>query len=125
MSQVRIDKYLWAIRIFKTRSKASEACKKGRVQINEAEVKPAKEVSPGDEVTIRIKTMIKTIRVEKVIEQRVSASLAAECFEDLTPQEEYDKLKKMNELNTEWRDRGAGRPTKKERRQIDWLKKRR
>lgn len=125
MSQVRIDKYLWAIRIFKTRSKASEACRKGRVQINEAEVKPAKEVSPGDEVTIRIKTMIKSIRVEKVIEQRVSAALAAECFEDLTPQEEYDKLKKMNELNTEWRDRGAGRPTKKERRQIDWLKKRR
>jgi ribosome-associated heat shock protein Hsp15 len=125
MSQVRIDKYLWAIRIFKTRSKAADACKKGRVQINEAEVKPAKEVSVGDEVTIRIKTMIKTIRVEKVIEQRVSASIAAECFEDLTPQEEYDKLKKMNELNTEWRDRGAGRPTKKERRQIDWLKKRR
>lgn len=125
MSQVRIDKYLWAIRIFKTRSKASDACKKGRVQMNDADVKPAKEVSPGDEVTIRIKTMLKTIQVEKVIEQRVSASLAAECFEDLTPQEEYDKLKKMSELNTEWRERGAGRPTKKERRQIDWLKKRR
>lgn len=125
MSQVRIDKYLWAIRIFKARSKASDACKKGRVQMNDADVKPAKEVSPGDEVTIRIKTMLKTIQVEKVIEQRVSASLAAECFEDLTPQEEYDKLKKMSELNTEWRERGAGRPTKKERRQIDWLKKRR
>lgn len=125
MSQVRIDKYLWAIRVFKTRSKAADACKKGRVQINDTEVKPAKDVSPGDEVFIRIKTMMKTIRVVKVIEQRVSASLAAECFEDLTPQEEYDKLKKMNELNSEWRDRGAGRPTKKERRQIEWLKKKR
>ncbi|HKK10759.1 MAG TPA: RNA-binding S4 domain-containing protein [Bacteroidales bacterium] len=125
MSQVRIDKYLWAIRVFKTRSKAADACKKGRVQINDTEVKPAKDVSPGDEVLIRIKTMMKTIRVVKVIEQRVSATIAAECFEDLTPQEEYDKLKKMNELNSEWRDRGAGRPTKKERRQIEWLKKKR
>lgn len=125
MSQVRIDKYLWAIRVFKTRSKAAEACKKGRVQMNDADVKPAKEVAPGDEVVIRIKNMLKTIRVVKVIEQRVSASIAAGCFEDLTPQEEYDKLKKMNELNSEWRDRGAGRPTKKERRQIEWLKKKR
>ena len=125
MENVRIDKYLWAIRIFKTRNKAAEACRKGRVAINGLEVKPAKEVKVGDEVTIKVKAMLKTIRVSALIEQRVSAQLAAENFEDLTPREEYDKLKKMNELNSEWRNRGAGRPTKKERRQIELLKKRR
>lgn len=125
MDNVRIDKYLWAIRIFKTRNKAAEACRKGRVAINGLEAKPAKEIKVGDEVTIKVKAMVKTIRVSALIEQRVSAQLAAENFEDLTPQEEYDKLKKMNELNSEWRNRGAGRPTKKERRQIESLKKRR
>ncbi len=125
MKSVRIDKYLWAIRVFKTRSKASEACKKGKVQINQEEAKPSKDVRVGDEVTIRIKSMHKSLKVTGLIEKRVSAAVAAENFEDLTPQEEYDKLKKMNEINSEWREKGVGRPTKKERRQIEWLKKRR
>lgn len=125
MKSVRIDKYLWSIRQYKTRSKASEACRKGKIHINQEEVKPSKDVKVGDEVTIRVKSMHKTIRVTGLIEKRVSAALAAEHFEDLTPPEEYEKLKKMNEINSEWRDKGAGRPTKKERRQIEWLKKRR
>jgi len=124
MKSVRIDKYLWAIRQYKTRSKASEACKKGKVHINQEEAKPSKDVKVGDEVTIRIKSMHKTLKVIGLIEKRVSAAVAAENFEDLTPQEEYDKLKKIHELNSEWREKGAGRPTKKERRQIEWLKKR-
>lgn len=125
MKSVRIDKYLWAIRQYKTRSKASEACRKGKVHINQEEAKPSKDVRVGDEVTIRVKSMHKTIQVTGLIEKRGSAAVAAENFEDLTPREEYDKLKKMNELNAEWREKGAGRPTKKERRQIEWLKKRR
>lgn len=125
MDSVRIDKYLWAIRIFKTRSKAAEACKKGKVSINGEEAKPSKDVRAGDEVLIKIKAMQKSLRVVGLLERRVSAQVAAEHYEDLTPQEEYDKLKKMHELNSEWRDHGAGRPTKKERRQIEWLKKRR
>ncbi len=125
MKSVRIDKYLWAIRQYKTRSKASEACRKGKVHINQEEAKPSKDVRVGDEVTIRVKSMHKTIQVTGLIEKRGSAAVAAENFEDLTSQEEYDKLKKMNELNAEWREKGAGRPTKKERRQIEWLKKRR
>jgi|AntRauTorckE6833_2_1112554.scaffolds.fasta_scaffold00314_10 ribosome-associated heat shock protein Hsp15 len=125
MDKVRIDKYLWSIRIFKTRSKAAEACKKGKVFINDEDAKPAKEVRVGDEVMIKVKNMQKTLKVTGLLEQRVSASIAETHYEDLTPPEEYDKLKKMHELNHEWRDRGAGRPTKKERRKIEWLKKRR
>ncbi|MCF8231777.1 MAG: RNA-binding S4 domain-containing protein [Bacteroidales bacterium] len=123
MEQVRIDKWLWAIRMYKTRSKSSSMCKKGKVDINDQEAKASNVVRIGDEVRVRIKTMTKTLRVTGLIEKRVSASVAAENYEDLTPQEEYDKLKKLHEVNTEHREKGKGRPTKKERREIDWLKK--
>lgn len=123
MEQVRIDKWLWAIRMYKTRSKSSSMCKKGKVDINDQEAKASNVVRIGDEVRVRIKTMTKTLRVTGLIEKRVSASVAAENYEDLTPQEEYDKLKKLHEVNTEHREKGKGRPTKKERREIDHLKK--
>lgn len=123
MNSVRIDKYLWSIRLFKTRSKAAEACKSNKILINNQEVKPAKEVRIDDIVIIKEQVMMKTIRVTGLIHQRVSAVLAAENYEDLTAPSEYDKVKKMHEVNHEWRERGLGRPTKKDRRKIEWLKK--
>ena len=123
MEQVRIDKWLWAIRMYKTRSKSSNMCKKGKVDINDHEAKASSVVRVGDEVSVRIKTMTKTLRVTGLLDKRVSASVAAENYEDLTPQKEYDKLEKLREVNAEYREKGKGRPTKKERREIDWLKR--
>jgi ribosome-associated heat shock protein Hsp15 len=123
METVRIDKYLWAIRQYKTRNKAAEACKSGKVKLNDQSVKPSKDVHSGDEIEITIDIIRKKIKVTGLIENRVSASLAVEYYEDLTPEEEYDKLRKKHEVNMEWRDKGLGRPTKKDRRRIDWLKK--
>lgn len=125
MDNVRIDKWLWAIRVYKTRSKASDACRRGKVNINNQEAKASNLVRIGDQVDVRIKTMTRSMKVTGILEKRVSASIAAENYEDLTPQEEYDKLKKLHEVNHEWREKGKGRPTKKERRQIDWLKRKR
>ncbi|MDZ7775851.1 MAG: S4 domain-containing protein [Bacteroidales bacterium] len=85
---------LWSIRIFKTRSKAAEACKKGKIFINDEDAKPAKEVRVGDEVMIKVKNMQKTLKITGLLEQRVSASIAETHYEDLTPPEEDDKLKK-------------------------------
>ncbi|MEA3505190.1 MAG: RNA-binding S4 domain-containing protein [Bacteroidota bacterium] len=123
MEKVRIDKWLWSVRLFKTRSQATDACKKNKVKINDAEVKPAKEVQIGNIISIRIKNMLKTVKVKDIIGKRVSAPIAATKYQDLTPEEEYNKLKKLQSLNSEWRDRGVGRPTKKERRDIDDLKR--
>jgi ribosome-associated heat shock protein Hsp15 len=119
---VRIDKWLWSVRIFKTRSKATDACRKGKVTVDGQEVKPSREVREGDEVSVRLGTITKSLKVLKAIENRVSPRLAEEAAGDLTPQEEYDKLKKQRELNAEYRPKGLGRPTKKHRRLIDFLK---
>ncbi len=121
----RIDKYLWSVRIYKTRSKATEACKKGKVSIEGQIVKPAREVKEGDIIKVDLKQFTKTIKVIQLLNNRVSARLVENYMEELTPEEEYNKQKKMRELNYEYRDRGAGRPTKKERRLIDRLKKNR
>jgi ribosome-associated heat shock protein Hsp15 len=120
---MRIDKFLWSVRIFKTRSKATDACNAGKVIINEHPVKPAKEVKPGDIINIRAGNFNKTIRIKELLKSRVAAALVPNYAEDLTPQEEYDKLKLINDKTFEWRDRGAGRPTKKDRRLIEKLKK--
>lgn len=122
MKGVRIDKYLWSIRMYKTRSMATDACKRGRVIINNIDAKPSKEVVIDDIISFRVENMTKTLRVIDLIEKRVSFSLATKYYEDITPQEEYDKLKQIRETNMEFRPKGLGRPTKKERRRIDWLK---
>ena len=123
MNNIRIDKWLWAVRVFKTRSLAAEACKAGRVTIDDKPVKPSREVKIGDIISVRINPIVKTVKVIQLIKNRVSAKLAVDSCEDLTPKEEYDKLKMTRELNYEIRDRGVGRPTKKERRIITKLKK--
>jgi len=119
---IRIDKWLWAIRIYKTRSLASEACRAGKVKISGITVKPSREIKAGDIIVINLSPLIKTVEVLEPIKNRVGAKLVPQFANDLTPQEEYDKVKLINEMNFERRDRGSGRPTKKQRRLIDYLK---
>jgi len=118
----RIDKWLWAIRIFKTRTLATDACKAGKIKINGRAVKPSRELKLMEVITISQGPLTKTVRVKILIHNRVSAKLVPENAEDLTPAEEYEKLKVKQEANGELRDRGIGRPTKKQRRLIDLLK---
>jgi ribosome-associated heat shock protein Hsp15 len=119
---IRIDKWLWAVRIFKTRSLASEACRSGKVKILDQAVKPSHEVKLDEVITVSQSPITKTVKVIALIGNRVSAKLVAGAMEDLTPQEEYQKLKLMKETNFEFRERGIGRPTKRERREIEFLK---
>jgi ribosome-associated heat shock protein Hsp15 len=123
MEGIRIDKWLWAVRLYKTRSKATDACRNGRVKIGDQAVKPSHEVREEDIIKVNLHAFTKTVKVKALLKNRVSASLAVDYVEDLTPQEEYDKLKSRKETNLEFRPRGSGRPTKKERRLIDKLKR--
>lgn len=122
MSQdVRIDKYLWAIRAFKTRSDSTEGCAGGKVKLNDAAVKPSKSVRPGDVITVRKGAVTFTYRVIEPIEKRVGAPLVPQFAQNLTPQEELDKMRAPVETFFLKRDRGAGRPTKKDRRTMEAL----
>lgn len=121
MEVVRLDKWLWAVRIFKTRSIASEACKKGRVLVNGISSKPSKEIKIGDSITVRKLPVIYSYQVKQLVEKRLSAKLVSDCLDDLTSIEELDKLKVKDTFFIK-RDRGLGRPTKKDRRQMDDLK---
>jgi ribosome-associated heat shock protein Hsp15 len=123
LESIRIDKWLWAVRLYKTRSQAGEACKGGKVKIEGRNVKPSKEVKVGDEIEIQVNLMEKKVLVKQVLKNRVGAKLVEIYMTDLTPQEEYDKLKLMREMNAENWQRGSGRPTKKNRRMIEQLKK--
>lgn len=119
MEEVRIDKYLWAVRVFKTRTEAADACKGNRVKVNGSDVKPSRAVHAGDIIEIRKSALHFTYRVKKLTGNRVGAQLVPEYAENLTPQEELDKMKAPVETFFVKRDRGAGRPTKKDRRTID------
>ena len=119
---VRIDKWLWAVRIYKTRSLATEAIRNGRVKIGGQVVKPSREVHLHDEIDIHLGVYHKTVKVIALLHNRVGAALVANYFEDLTSAEEYDKLKIQQEMKPEFRPRGIGRPTKRHRRLIDRLK---
>jgi ribosome-associated heat shock protein Hsp15 len=123
MGTVRIDKYLWSIRIFKTRSQASSACRSGKVVIDDIQVKPSREVKIEDTIYVKTGPLTKVLKVKDLLERRVSAKIAQDYYEDLTPEEEIEKVKMLREVNYEKRDRGVGRPTKKERRLIEKLKK--
>lgn len=122
MDSVRIDKWLWAVRVFKTRTQAADACKGGKVKMEGQNVKPSREVKEGDEIDIQQGIFRKTLKVKVAAKNRVSAKLVPDLAEDLTPHEEYEKLDMLRQLNHERRDRGTGRPTKKDRRDIDKLK---
>ncbi len=119
----RIDKWLWSVRLFKTRSQATEACRSGKITINEQTLKPSREARIGDVIVIRQGPLTKTVQVKELLKSRVGAKLVSDYMIDLTPEEEYIKLQMTREVNFEIRDRGMGRPTKKERRIIERLKK--
>lgn len=119
---IRIDKFLWSVRIFKTRSIASEECRKGRIIINNLQVKPSRPVNKNEIVTVKKPPVIFTYRVIEPIENRVSAKLVEQYVEDLTAVEERAKLGMKQTAGIVYREKGTGRPTKKERRLIDRLK---
>ena len=120
--KLRIDKYLWAIRIFKTRSLATEACKAGRVKLNGQNVKPSYVVKVGERYTIQKGIERKEILVTGLLERRIDAKTAVQFYEDHTPIEETYGFKSVFHAPVLKRDRGTGRPTKKDRREIDDLK---
>lgn len=122
MQNIRIDKYLWAIRIYKSRSLASEACKSGKVKMDEQAVKASREVKVGDIIEMRIGQMNKVIEIKEIIKNRVKGTLAIEKYIDRTPLEEIERMEMIRQMKTEHRDRGAGRPTKKERRDLERIK---
>jgi ribosome-associated heat shock protein Hsp15 len=119
---VRMDKWLWAARLFKTRAIATDAIKGGKVKIDDAPVKPSREVKEGDVIQVQIEQLHKVVQVKTVIKNRVPAKMVPEVYTDLTPQEEYERIEFMHAYKGEYRDRGAGRPTKKERRMIEKIK---
>ena len=121
MDSVRVDKYLWAIRVYKTRSEAAEACRTGKVSVNGSVAKSSKEIKKGDTIDIRKGAIHYQYIVESPVDKRQGASLVANFARNTTPQSELDKLKAPNETFFLKRERGAGRPTKKERREIDRL----
>ncbi|HRW62851.1 MAG TPA: RNA-binding S4 domain-containing protein [Bacteroidales bacterium] len=119
---LRIDKWLWAVRIFKTRSQAAEACKKGRVLIGDVQVKPSRVINIGDIVVVKSPPVTYQYKVLGLLESRKSAQVVKDYVEDITPDEEKAKLDIQRFTGFEMRDRGVGRPTKRERRLIDNLK---
>ena len=121
MDEVRIDKYLWAIRVYKTRTDATDACNGGKIRLNGADVKPSKHVKVGDVLTIRKGAVTYTYKALELIDKRQGAQLVPRYAENQTPQEELDKLRAPVETFFLKRDRGAGRPTKKDRRQMEEL----
>ena len=121
MEEVRLDKYLWSIRAFKTRSEATTACNGGKVRLNGADVKPSKAVKVGDVIVVRKGPVTYTYKVLALVDKRQGPKLVPNFVENQTPQEELDKLHAPVETFFLKRDRGAGRPTKKDRRQMDEL----
>jgi ribosome-associated heat shock protein Hsp15 len=120
---VRIDKWLWAVRIFKTRSQATDACRSGNVKIGGQVVKPSRMIRRGEELEIHLRPVNRRVMVAGLVEHRIGPKLVADFMVDLTPEEEYEKLKMMKEMHFEYRQRGLGRPTKLQRREIESLKK--
>lgn len=118
-SGVRMDKWLWTVRVYKTRSLAAAACKAGHVRVGGHAVKPARLVLPGDVVTAKVGRIMRTIKVVALVEHRVGAKILGRYIEDLTPASEYNKGKEFVTLPKFSYSRGRGRPTKRDRRALD------
>lgn len=119
MAEARIDKWLWASRIFKTRTIAAEACRKGRISINGAQTKPARMIKAGDVIQVKKPPIIYSFKVLQPIEKRVGAKLVNDILENVTTPDQYE-LMEMNKISGFVnRARGTGRPTKKDRRNMD------
>lgn len=121
MSDVRLDKYLWAVRVYKTRSDAADAIRNNRVMVNNAYAKPSREVQVGDIISVKKMPVTYSYKVLDLVSSRQGAKLVPQYCLNITPQEELDKLTVPRETIFVFRERGTGRPTKKERREIDAL----
>ena len=121
MSEVRLDKYLWAVRVFKTRSDAADAIRNNRVLVNDAYAKPSREVKQGDVIAVKKQPVAYQYKVLELVSSRQGAKNVPQYCLNITPQEELDKLTIPRETVFVFRERGTGRPTKKERREIDAL----
>jgi len=120
--KVRIDKWMWAVRIFKTRSMAAEACKKGKISINGVNIKASREIKLDEIVDIRVPPITRSYKVKAISGRRMSAKLAVDFVEDVTAQDQLDLLNATKNFGFERRQKGVGRPTKHDRRLIDKLK---
>ncbi|HPE43414.1 MAG TPA: RNA-binding S4 domain-containing protein [Bacteroidales bacterium] len=119
---VRIDKWMWAVRLFKTRTMAADACKGGKVKMDGQSVKASREVKAGDLIEVQIEQLHRKVEVKEPAKNRVAAKMVENLLIDHTPVEEYERYELVKAAKTEYRGRGLGRPTKKERRLIDKLK---
>ena len=124
LNKVRLDKWLWAVRLFKSRTMATDACKAGKIKLNGHSLKPSYLITVGETIEVKKNGFNLIFKVNQLLEKRVSAVLAAPCFEDLTPADELNKYRDWftGKAGAEFRDRGEGRPTKKDRREIDEFK---
>ena len=118
----RIDKWLWAVRIFKTRALATEACAGGKVKINDTAVKASRKIITGDLIQVRKGVVKHLYCVLKIAEKRMGAKLVPNFLDDITPEEELAKLKSSQKQSIQIREKGQGRPTKRERRMMDQLR---
>lgn len=121
MDSVRLDKYLWAIRVYKTRSEATEACNGNKVKISGVNAKPSKAVKIGDVIEVRKGSALFSYKVLALSENRMGAQLVPDFADNITPESEIDKLRAPRETIQLQRDKGTGRPTKKDRRILDDL----
>ena len=124
MDKVRIDKWLWAVRLFKSRTLATDVVKTGKVRLNDEPVKPSSNVTVGDRLQVQKEGFNLEIEVLKLLNKRVGAPLAVTCYIDHTPEEEMNKFKDwfVGKSKGEFREKGLGRPTKRERREIESFK---
>lgn len=124
MEKTRIDKWLWSVRIFKSRSRATQACKSGKVKVNGGKCKPARSVIAGELVSVDKNGLKLQFKILDLLKTRVAYAVAKDCYEDLTPNEEREKFRAFHHrrLSGEDRDRGLGRPTKRDRRAIENFK---
>jgi len=119
MNKTRADKYLWCVRIYKTRTLATEACKGGNVKINGENIKPSRILNIGDEIQLKKVRRVYIYKIIQLLEKRVSASIARQYIEDISPVAEPDDFYTTQLIQYGTREKGSGRPTKKERRDID------
>jgi ribosome-associated heat shock protein Hsp15 len=119
MEEVRVDKWLWAVRIFKTRTIASEACKKGRVMMDNVSIKPSRTIRKGDVIQVRKPPVTFSFKVLELTDKRMGAKLVPDFMENITPPDQYEILELNKISGFVDRQRGTGRPTKKERRDLE------
>lgn len=117
--EIRIDKWLWVVRLFKTRALATDACKKGKVMLNDTAVKPSKTIKSGDIIGIKAGPIIRSFKVTGLTQNRINAKLVPEFREEITAPDQLDLIQLGKLAMQSNRQRGTGRPTKKERRDLD------